>query len=152
MMPMLFAPTPEDIADGYDEPEEAVQIAALPDALDRMAEPGTKAAEAEKAVIFIDYPLSEVAEVTLSPADGKAFTTGEIVAAIGEAYRAIYEAEGASQTSPTPSMSERGQFLNRPPSHGTFGVWGHDLEDLYLEGVHLYRAEGVLWIEPQMGS
>lgn len=152
MMPMLFAPSEEEIAEGETEPCPDVRVIDLPDALARMIEPGRMVAETPGAVLILDYPLGVLAERMLTPRNGHTFTAGEIVAAIGETYRAVYAAETASQSAPTPPFGERGQLLNRPPSNGTFGIWGHDIEDLYIEGVHLYRAEGRLWIEPQIGS
>ena len=88
----------------------------------------------------------------LEAANGKAFTRAELVALIDETYREIYRLEGETQSEPTPPISERGQIINRPASDGTFGISVHDLDDLGISGIDVYRIDGRIWLDPVMES
>lgn len=78
-----------------------------------------------------DYPLSVTASFPhiLTPE-----MTGEdiLVLARGD-YERIYSEEDAAVGNPghIPGM------LNRAPSPGPYGIWGHDFSDLYFEGVDI---------------
>jgi hypothetical protein len=77
------------------------------------------------------YPLSVAASF---PHELTADMTGEdlLVLARGD-YERIYreEEEAAGNPGHIPGM------LNRTPSAGPYGIWGHDFNDLYFEGVEV---------------
>lgn len=78
---------------------------------------------------YYTYPLSRQAVKTHHLT---AETTAQELLAIGaEDYRAIYAEEeaAAGPTGHVPGM------LNRAKSEGPYGIWGHDITDLYFEGV-----------------
>lgn len=108
--------------------------------------------QADQATLVLHYPFKAAATRVVRPADGMAFTRGELVRLIDETYREIYRLEIGSQSTPTPTVEERGGSLNRPQSDGTFEIWGHDLEDLGIENVDVYRIDGRVWLDPNMVS
>jgi len=78
-----------------------------------------------------DYPLSRVATFTeaLFP-----LTTLIDILLLGRThYEAIYAAEARTSKDPgrVPGL------LNRARSTGSYGIWGHDLSDLYFESVEI---------------
>ena len=101
-------------------------------------------------------PTLRVVASTLVRAAGRrlarAFTRGELVRLIDETYREIYRMEEACQSAPTPPVQERQGIINRPTSDGTFGIWGHDLNDLGIEQIEIFQIDGRLWIHPEMVS
>lgn len=80
------------------------------------------------------YPLSVTASF---PHELTADMTGEdlLVLARGD-YERIYREEEAAVGNPghIPGM------LNRAPSPGPYGIWGHDFSDLYFEGIEINVA------------
>ena len=42
--------------------------------------------------------------------------------------------------------------MNRPKSDGIFGIHGHDLDDLGIERIDVYRIDGKIWLDPSMCS
>lgn len=77
----------------------------------------------------IDYPLSKPANVPLKHDGG--FTRKQLVHEIVAAYKRIYDEE--EQTGGAPP--EDGMSLNRTRTNGKHGIWGHYIEDLWLEGI-----------------
>jgi len=76
-------------------------------------------AESPEIEIVFDYPLSH--EVTLPFSnDGKPFTRRDFWRAVYEGYTQIYREE---------DEAERQDF------DGPYGIWGHDIGDLHIEGV-----------------
>jgi len=84
--------------------------------------------DADATVTFkIDYPLTTPYIHQETHTDGSGWTQAQFIAAVRRAYFLVYAAEG-DDPGHVPGM------LNRARSHGPFGIWGHDLGDLYLEG------------------
>lgn len=80
----------------------------------------------------IDYPLTKPKRVTITHEDGSGWTTGELVDAIRVEYKKIYEEElGVIGKHP----GYIGHSMNRKRSNGPYGIWGHDMTDLQLEGI-----------------
>jgi len=120
--------------------------------LSRLIDAGHTVLDAAEATLVLSYPLEIMATRLIRPVDGKSFTRGELVMLIDETYREVYRLEANSQSSPTPPVQERGCLLNRPESDGTFGIWGHDLDDLGIETIDVYRINGRVWLYPDMVS
>ena len=140
------------VADGETEPFNWMDLRDVPGNFTRLLNPGEAVLEAAEAVLVLTYPLKKAATRSIRPADGKAFTRGELVRLIDETYREVYRVETGSQTSPTPPVHERGQLINRPSSDGIFGIWGHDLDDLGIGGINVYRIDGRVWLDLNMES
>ncbi len=74
----------------------------------------------------ITYPLTNPAPISVTHEDGRGWTQIEFVEQIRQSYVAIYAAERH------PGYV-RG-LANRAKSKGPYGIVGHDIEDLILEG------------------
>jgi hypothetical protein len=90
-------------------------------------------------VVKIDYPLTnpDYLDIELEHA------FGGILWEIANRYKEIYAGEDKTATeveSPNP------QLINRGRSNGNYGIWGHDLEDLYFEGLQIFGKEIVILI------
>ena len=75
--------------------------------------------------IRFDYPLTNKTSLTFKRKDG--FTVKDFFRCVYQGYKKIYKEEGED-----PGMIQ-GMF-NRQTSHGKYGIWGHVMSDLYLEG------------------
>jgi len=87
-------------------------------------------ADSPEIEIVFDYPLSHRVTLFFSN-DGKPFTRRNFWRAVHEGYTQIYreEDEAVGKTDNIPGM------LNRQESEGPYGIWGHHIGDLYIEGV-----------------
>lgn len=102
----------------------------------------------------IDYPLKTAALVTVS---GKAqeggYSAADMIAAVKAAYEGIYQMEDGN--TPAPDHVNMGSFLlaNRPATKGMFGIWGHGIHDLAIEGIDTFVFEdGSATIDVSIGS
>ena len=86
--------------------------------------------ESPEIEIVFDYPLEQAVTLSFSN-DERPFTRRDFWRAVYEGYTQIYreEDEAVGTTGPIPGM------LNRATSEGPHGIWGHDMGDLYIEGV-----------------
>ena len=86
--------------------------------------------ESPEIEIVFDYPLEQAVTLSFSN-DDSPFTRRDFWRAVYEGYTQIYreEDEAVGETGPIPGM------FNRATSEGPHGIWGHDMGDLYIEGV-----------------
>jgi len=145
-------PDAEARADGETEPFGWINLREMPDGLSRLIDADEIVVVAASARLVLSYPLDVSAVRVIAPGDGRTFMRRELVQLIDETYREVYAKETATQSEPTPAIADRGLLLNRPASDGTFGIWGHDLDDLAIEGINVYVFEGEVWVHPEMGS
>jgi hypothetical protein len=75
----------------------------------------------------ITYPLTNHASFELTHEDGSSWTLKQFIEAVISSYKKIYEEEGEDP-------GHISGMLNRKKSHGKYGIWGHDIGDLVLEG------------------
>jgi hypothetical protein len=90
-------------------------------------------------VVKIDYPLTnpDFLEIEAEHA------FGGILWEIANRYKEIYAGEDKTATE---VESLNPQLINRGRSNGNYGIWGHDLEDLYFEGLQIFGKEIVILI------
>ncbi|MEM7059705.1 MAG: hypothetical protein AAF557_19135 [Pseudomonadota bacterium] len=129
VLDMWFRATEEQLEVGYDDEDDFVSIAELPSALQRLIDPELIVAKDREAVVIVDYPIDQPVSYAFKAASRRGFTKREIIQSISTIYQQIYAAKG-----------------------NPYGIWGHVIEDLYFGIVHLYRANGHLWIVPIVGS
>lgn len=94
--------------------------------------------------VIIDYPLSRPCSLHISGSGP--VTVGRFCKAVSDMYHVIYKEEERTSTiaeSNIPGM------LNRAATDGKYGVWGHGIGDLFLEGAGR-RADGTWFL--YMGS
>ncbi|MBA3396807.1 MAG: hypothetical protein H0T89_29520 [Deltaproteobacteria bacterium] len=102
----------------------------------------------QHAVLVIDYPLTNPAQVAITAPLSQGFTRRELVTAICEEYENVYEAEEGTAHTKTVPPDERGELPARNRTDGVYGIWGHDLGDLVLSSLRwTRRADGVVEIE-----
>lgn len=140
------------IADGETGPFPWMDLRDVPDAFSLLIDPEEIVLTAPEVNLVLSYPLKTAAVRILRPADANSFTRGQLIRAIDETYRAIYKMESETQSAPTPPVEERVRLLNRPSSDGTFGIWGHDINDLGIGDIDIYKAGDKLWLDPYMQS
>ncbi|OXA86613.1 hypothetical protein [Flavobacterium hercynium] len=90
--------------------------------------------------LLIDYPLNKPAEFVLKSA-GKGFTKKQLILEISKKYHEIYKEEESTAVTKTLPMEKRGSLINRNETDGKYGVWGHDIGDLDLSTIDVYKSE-----------
>jgi len=95
-----------------------------------MINPKEKVVDENEITIVFEYPLSKKAEFTYKSKNG--FTRKKVWQCIHKGYKKIYKEEDqdAGETDLIPGM------YNRQSSSGRWGIWGHVIEDLVVEGVY----------------
>lgn len=93
-----------------------------------------------KATIIIDYPLTNEYRFDLSSQDG--FTRAELLKEISYNYYKLYEEEENSASIKTIPVDKRTTMYNRNQTNGKFGIWGHDIADLILTEILVYKTVG----------
>jgi hypothetical protein len=83
----------------------------------------------EEIEIAFDYPLMRPTSLTFTSKGG--FTLSKLWECVYDGYLAIYARE--EQTSPTKVADIPRVIMNRPATLGDYGIYGHDIGDLYFE-------------------
>lgn len=92
----------------------------------------------ERSIIHIvfDYPLTNPATLTMHVNGG--ITVKAFVRAVASMYRSVYADEARSTRVKEGTVPG---LLNRNRTDGKYGIWGHGINDLYLEGAER-KADG----------
>lgn len=101
--------------------------------------------------ITYDYPLERPVTHNYRRAGG--FTRGQLVQDICATYRQIYKEERESTkiaVDPINVRIARGGLINRNATDGKYGIWGHDIGDLVIEGLRFDANSGM--VEMDIGS
>jgi hypothetical protein len=88
--------------------------------------------------IIIDYPLTNQYEFTLN--SDKGFTRAQLLSEISRHYYKIFDEEEESATVKTVPIDERTAMYNRNETNGKYGIWGHDIADLVLSSISVYKT------------
>jgi hypothetical protein len=103
-----------------------------------------------KLAIIIDYPLSTSYKFELTSQSG--FTRTRLINEISQHYYQLYDEEEKSATVKTVPLKDR-KIYNRNQTNGKYGIWGHDIGDLVLDEIHVYKnAKGDVTLTLQMES
>lgn len=96
---------------------------------EELINPDTIVVAQDEITITFDYPLERPAKLTFTNPGG--FSRYEFFRCVYEGYKNIYAQEESVDGDPgmIPGM------LNRARSDGPYGIWGHVMSDLFLEGV-----------------
>lgn len=100
---------------GYDDPEEVFGKDEI-------------ITHAKKVTVIFSYPLSGEFKFEFKNSQGK-ITRREFALFIQSTYRRIYHEETSGQVENIVGM------LNRQRTDGPYGIWGHHIGDLVIEGV-----------------
>ena len=100
-------------------------------------------ADSPEITIVFNYPLKHKFEFEFT--NDNNFTRKDFWRVVYEGYLRIYEEEDVAvgSTGNIPGL------FNRATSNGPYGIWGHHIDDLYLEGV---REVSTNKFELSMGS
>lgn len=88
--------------------------------------------------IIIDYPLTNQYEFTLT--SDKGFTRTQLLSEISKHYYKIFDEEEESATIKTIPVNKRTTMYNRNETDGKYGIWGHDIADLVLSSIYVYKT------------
>lgn len=90
----------------------------------------------QKINIVFRYPFEKEFVFEFKANTSEGFTKEYLIDCICNQYEKMYKEE--NEATPPTSMEERmkrGGLVNRESTEGPYGIWGHDIEDLYLEGI-----------------
>ncbi len=90
-----------------------------------------------KVIITIDYPLTNPCIFDLESAAG--FTRAQLLTEISKKYNEIYADEEKSASVKTVPEDKR-EIHNRNETNGKYGIWGHDITDLALSEILVYKT------------
>ncbi len=96
--------------------------------------------ESSEITLNIDYPLNIPASFILKNSQNK-FTKKELVLVISEKYHEIYKEEEKSAKQKTIPIDKRVGLINRNQTDGKYGIWGHDIGDLDLSSIEIYKTK-----------
>lgn len=88
--------------------------------------------------IIIDYPLTNQYEFIITSKNG--FSRKQLLAEINFHYYKLYEEEEKSATVKTIPIDKRTTMYNRNQTNGKYGIWGHDIADLVLSEIEVYKS------------
>lgn len=91
-----------------------------------------------KITIIIDYPLKKPYQFDLQSKNG--FTRKMLLKEISRHYYKLYDEEEKTATIKTLPIEKR-KIQNRNETNGTYGVWGHDIADLVLTDIQIYKSD-----------
>jgi hypothetical protein len=99
-----------------------------------------------KVILIIDYPVMVPVYFPLS-STGIGFSRRQLITAISLQYHSIYKEEEETASDKTVPPDERRGLQNRNQTNGKYGIWGHDLSDLDLSSVEVYRNKnGIIYL------
>ena len=90
-----------------------------------------------KVTLVIDYPLAKPATFELTSKSG--FTRKQLIIEISKKYAEIYNAEEISAKTKTIPSEKRAGVINRNETDGKYGICCHDLSDLDLSVIEVYK-------------
>jgi hypothetical protein len=93
-----------------------------------------------EVTLIIDYPLTNKASFDISTA-GKGFSRKQLIRIISKKYHEIYKKEEKTAKAKTVPVDKRDSLLNRKQTDGKYGIWGHDLSDLDLGSIDVYKND-----------
>jgi hypothetical protein len=91
-----------------------------------------------KPVLIIEYPVKAPVFFQLT-GNEEGFTRQQLITVISEKYHAMYSEEEQTASVKTKPAGERDSLINRNDTNGKYGIWGHDLSDLDLRSVEIYK-------------
>jgi hypothetical protein len=95
--------------------------------------------ESNEIIVNIDYPLNKPAQFTLKSPAG--FTKKQLIFEISKKYKEIYNEEEKTAKTKTVPIEKRKGIINRNETDGIYGIWGHDIGDLDLSSIDVYKTK-----------
>lgn len=88
--------------------------------------------------LYIDYPLENPVKFKLKSNDD-GFTKKQLALEISKKYHEIYSIEEKTAQIKTIPKDKRNGVINRNQTDGKYGIWGHDISDLDLNSIEVYK-------------
>ncbi|MFN5773340.1 hypothetical protein [Flavobacterium sp.] len=108
--------------------------------IERLIDTDKVVIEYSEITLVIDYPLNKPAEFVIKSSE-KGFTKKQLALVISKKYHEIYDSEESSAKTKTIPVGKREGVINRNKTDGKYGIWGHDISDLDLSSVEVYKTE-----------
>ena len=89
-----------------------------------------------EVTVIIDYPVNT--QYTFDLKSDKGFSREMLLKEISNNYFKMYDEEEKSATIKTLPMEKRTMY-NRNQTNGKYGIWGHDIADLVLTSIQVYK-------------
>jgi len=113
------------------------RIDSIDQQLPRLIDGDKKIIEQAEVTLLIDYPLTNEYRNAFFSKNG--FTRKQLLKIVSDTYHKIYEEEEASAKVKTIPIEKRKQLINRNQTDGKYGIWGHDIADLVLSEISIYK-------------
>ena len=136
-IPILSYPTTEEAKDNGSEAIVGISINDADKFIHNIIDADEIVLNDKKVQLIIDYPLKK--SVIYKLENDKGFSRKDLILAIQEKYKEIYKIEEETAKIKTIPVNNREGLLNRNETDGKFGIWGHDLSDLYLTDIEVYK-------------
>ncbi len=137
----IFTKAPKNEAKDYENGLIAgIELENIESVIMNLYNPDSIVLPYNRVTIEIDYPLDSTYIGELKTVK-KGFTQKELVREISKIYHEIYAEEEQTAKIKTIPISKRGQEINRNQTDGKYGIWGHDLSDLYLLEIEVYKTK-----------
>jgi hypothetical protein len=108
--------------------------------IDRLIDADKIVIQNAEAILNIDYPLNNPASFILK-SEGSGFTTKQLVLEVSKKYHEVYNEEEKSAKTKTIPITKREGLINRNETDGKYGIWGHDMGDLDLSAIEVYKTK-----------
>lgn len=92
----------------------------------------------KEITIVIDYPLQNEYHFQIESKNG--FSRKDLLIEISKHYYQLYKEEEESATVKTLPIDKR-PIQNRNETNGKYGIWGHDIGDLVLTDIYIYKDD-----------
>jgi hypothetical protein len=117
-----------------------IELENLNESITYLDKPDEIVLDFKEVELEIDYPLNEIYKAQLTTSN-KGFTRKELIVEISKRYHKIYEEEEATAKTKTIPREKREVLINRNDTDGKYGIWGHDLSDLFMTGIDVYKTK-----------
>jgi uncharacterized membrane protein YecN with MAPEG domain len=117
-----------------------IELENLNESIKYLDKPDEIVLDFKEVELEIDYPLNEIYKGKLTTSN-KGFTRKEFIVEISKRYHQIYEEEEATAKTKTIPREKRKGLINRNDTDGKYGIWGHDLSDLFMTGIDVYKTK-----------
>jgi hypothetical protein len=117
-----------------------IELENLNESIKYLDKPDEIVLDFKEVELEIDYPLNEIYKGKLTTSN-KGFTRKELIVEISKRYHQIYEEEEATAKTKTIPREKRKGLINRNDTDGKYGIWGHDLSDLFMTGIEVYKTK-----------
>ncbi len=109
--------------------------------IQRLIKPDEIVLAYKNVTLIIDYPLNNPVSFEITTTTN-GFSRKQLIREISKKYHEIYKEEEVSASTKTIPRGERKGIINRNETDGKYGIWGHDLSDLDLSSVEVYKKSG----------